>query len=121
MSEKKLPLIFEVAGVPVQVRQGPFSLVAYVGVPLDHPLTQKPYGDIPLDCHGGITYAAQGRKGFLPEDFYWLGWDCGHSGDYSKYNEEGRLWTVEMVEAEARGAAKQLVFLMKEAADGNLV
>lgn len=108
---KTLPLSFEHEGVPCQVRQGGVSFCGYVGVPLDSPLAGKSYDDMPLECHGGLTFAEPGRKGYLPEEFFWYGWDYGHHGDYSEYNPEGRLWTLEMVEAEVREVAEQLAKL----------
>ena len=54
----------------------------YVQVPAKHPFTGKNYTDIPVECHGGLTFKGQLSK---PDDgtFYgtWIGFDCAHSGD----------------------------------------
>lgn len=76
----------------------------YVGVPPEHPFHGKDYGEhdddwnytIDVEVHGGLTYAslcqetddesqgichvaAPGR----PENIWWFGFDCAHSGDLS--------------------------------------
>lgn len=59
------------------------GLCAYVGVPADHPLAGFAYDDIPLEVHGGLTFANKW------EDFpgWWFyGWDYSHSGDRSFHN-----------------------------------
>jgi hypothetical protein len=50
-------------------------LCGYVSIPLNHPFYKKPYEDIPVDCHGGLTFG-EGKKD------YWIGFDCAHSFDY---------------------------------------
>ena len=51
-------------------------LCGYVLLPKGH----KYYGEIeyniPIEVHGGLTFA--GEKG----KYYWIGFDCAHSGDY---------------------------------------
>lgn len=69
-------------GVRCLIIRGPNSLCAYVGVPIDHPLAGKDYDDVPLDCHGGLTFAGQGAGQPWPKGWYWYGWDYAHSGDY---------------------------------------
>lgn len=51
-------------------------LCGYVRIPTDHPYYQKKIDDLDIDCHGGLTYAE------CIDDEYWVGFDCGHSGDY---------------------------------------
>lgn len=53
----------------------------YVRIPPGHPDHGKPYDDINVEVHGGLTYAndepcveADGRG-------YWVGFDCAHAGD----------------------------------------
>lgn len=66
-------------------------LCGYVAVPPGHPLHGNNTRDVDLDAHGGINYS----QGFAMSDFrvdppltdttpfWWLGFDCGHSWDYS--------------------------------------
>ena len=71
-------------GLRFIIMRGPASLCAYVGVPLDHPLAGHSYGDLPMEAHGGLTYADKG-EGKWPEGFFWYGWDYAHYGDYAFY------------------------------------
>jgi hypothetical protein len=47
----------------------------YVGIPQGHPWYEKSYGDIPCECHGGLTFAQ------IKDVTWWIGFDCGHAGD----------------------------------------
>jgi hypothetical protein len=69
------------------------ALCGYVGLPPGHPWHGKDYGadDMSPDVHGGLTFAApcdeDGRICHVPQpgepaDVWWLGFDCGHGGDY---------------------------------------
>ena len=88
-------------GMRFIVLRGPVSLCAYLGVPKDHPLAGFDYDSIPLDCHGGLTYAGDGTS-FLEGGRYWYGWDYAHSGDRCFYDagrpdkdsREERGWVV---------------------------
>ena len=77
-------------GVRFLVMRGPASLCAYVGIPVKHPLAGFDYNDLPnVDAHGGLTFASLGSKeSSWPEEFYWYGWDYGHSRDYNFYNDD---------------------------------
>lgn len=68
----------------------------YVGLPPDHPLYGKDYGDVAFDVHGGLTFSNKCSPGEDesqgvchtpapgdPDHVWWLGFDCGHAGDYS--------------------------------------
>src|SRR5437899_2549525 len=69
-------------------RGGLAAWCGYVAVPPGHPAHGKGYDDIPVEVHGGLTYAepCQGhvchtpRPG-EPEDVWWLGFDCQHFMD----------------------------------------
>ena len=97
-------------GVRFLIMRGPAALCAYVGVPESHPLAGQEYDNLPLDCHGGLTYSRAGAKHW-PAGWYWYGWDYAHSGDYATYYDERPLagfdhsdekkWTPRAVEADA--------------------
>lgn len=36
---------------------------------------------VSLDCHGGLTWAADHQPGHEPDGRWWLGFDCSHAGD----------------------------------------
>ena len=75
------------------------SLCGYVGVPDTHPWHGKDYNDLPdygPDVHGGLTFAApctetDDETSHIchvpdpgePDNVWWFGFDCGHSGDLS--------------------------------------
>lgn len=60
------------------------SLCGYVGVTADHPLFGNDYDDdFPgLRVHGGVTYSDDGDGDYLPSGWWWVGFDCAHSGDW---------------------------------------
>ena len=37
--------------------------------------------DIGCSIHGGLTYGANHAPSFEPDGYWWLGFDCNHSGD----------------------------------------
>lgn len=96
---------FEHAGFTCITRRADRLLhwCGYVGVPPGHPWHGKSWNDdLPVSVHGGITYgekcdgdpvggvchvAADGT----PDDVWWLGFDCAHSGDYSPGIRAGAL------------------------------
>lgn len=48
-------------GIRCQIVRGPCALCAYLGVPLDHPIANKNYEDIPLSVHYGLTFGSAGK------------------------------------------------------------
>ena len=109
-------------GIRFIIMRGPGSLCAYIGIPLEHPLANKNYNDLPIDCHGGLTFARKG-SGHYPEGFFWYGWDYGHcdGDDYSFYDdnfssprlEESKKWLIEDVMEDSWGAKYDFKRLMK--------
>lgn len=60
----------------------------YVGVPKGHPAYEKKYTSLDVDVHGGLTYSDKCAGSIchipvpgMPDDVWWLGFDCGHSDD----------------------------------------
>lgn len=107
-------------GLRFIVLRGPAALCAYVGVPLSHPLAGHSYEDLPIECHGGLTYANSGGgdRSFLPADFFWYGWDYAHCYDKSTYDgvgREGKEWLSQDVDAEAWTPLYQFRKLMRVA------
>lgn len=98
---------WEVGAYRCLVVRGPCSLCAYIGVKPGHPLYQQDYSGLGIDCHGGLTYAAEG--GFDPwaAGYWWFGWDYAHSwdmafNDYLQHDCDPRdhAWTPDEVVAE---------------------
>ncbi len=96
-------------GIRFIIMRGPCSLCAYVGIPLAHPLAGYSYDDLPVDCHGGLTFASEGR-GAWPAGYFWYGWDYAHAGDYSFFDDDyspdsqNKKWTVEEVKEDSWSA-----------------
>ena len=59
---------------------------AYVGIPVNHPFAGWDCEDVGfIDCHGGITYSREGDGDYLPEGYWWYGWDYAHADDFVGY------------------------------------
>lgn len=79
------------AGLPaLMVRVDHGAWCGYVAVPPGHPDHGKHYRDVEdtIDVHGGLTYAdkCSGKVCHVPapgepDDVWWFGFDCVHSGD----------------------------------------
>lgn len=78
--------------VCVAIRQDTGYWCGYIGVDKNHPwfgnreLDEKPE----VRVHGGVTYARAGNQAvpgrnvlYKSQDFWWIGFDCAHSGDIS--------------------------------------
>jgi hypothetical protein len=62
----------------------------YVGVPPTHPYFGSNYDDVPVEVHGGLTYAAACTSPVChipaepgPDALWWFGFDCAHADDLS--------------------------------------
>jgi hypothetical protein len=127
---------FEHAGNPCLLLRNMYegNWCGYVAVSTGHPVFEVGYADVPdgVDCvHGGLTYADHcngpichvPREG-QPDDVWWLGFDCGHGGNYMP-GLDGRVsplsrqwaifsthyWTVDEVKEETMRLAKALAAL----------
>lgn len=80
----------------------------YVALDSTHPYYEVLYDDIPVNCHGGLTFSEHGlidyknKHTFIPESYWVIGWDYHHVGDFSgfyygknDYLEHLRKWTTE--------------------------
>lgn len=119
---------FESHGLPCLLHRGPGGhWCGYVGVAEGHSYFKKGYDDVPVDVHGGLTFAdfcadtkdessgichvpAEGE----PHRVWWLGFDCAHLGDaspayrrYYHYRDESYK-TIKYVRRETVKLAKQL-------------
>lgn len=75
------------------VRNHSGALCGYVGVPRGHPAYGQHYDALELAVHGGLTFADTCQPDAKehgvchvpdpgePDDVFWLGFDCSHSGD----------------------------------------
>lgn len=87
-------------------------LCAYVRIPETHDFYGKEYDDIPIECHGGLTFC-QMTDFELPDisNGYWIGWDYAHVGDWTPLmpNENDKKWTPDEVVLEAKQVIEQLI------------
>lgn len=76
---------FEHAGLKCLILRNPGmkNLCGYVGLPPAHPSYGKGYDDIEAEVHGGLTFGGGGDGERYPSGYWWVGFDCGHSGDLS--------------------------------------
>lgn len=105
-------------GLPcLAVRNQMGSWCGYVAVPPGHPAYKKPYDDVDVNVHGGLTYADHCRDHIChvpapgePDDVWWLGFDCGHSDDLVPSMKEfckSLLW----------GTYKDLKYVVRETSE----
>jgi hypothetical protein len=74
----------ERTGLPCLVLRHPEfgGLCGYVGVHQGHPWFED--GEVEADVHGGLTFSNRmtvKHEPGVPDGFWWLGFDCSHSGD----------------------------------------
>jgi len=108
-------------GINYQIRSLGAYPCAYIGLPPDHPFSGKTANEIHLDCHGGLTYSFIDYKGRvhdigLPKEYYWIGWDYAHLGDYSSYTSNSlcedyynKQWTTKEIKEEVENVIDELV------------
>lgn len=92
---------------------------AYVELPKNHKYYGLNYDEIPIECHGGLTYSdLEGvifpKTNENHRDGFWIGWDYAHLGDcyYSMLmpasSSVGKRWTTEEIFKEVKEVIKQL-------------
>lgn len=113
-------------GFPIlAVRNRMGAWCGYAAMPPGHPWHGKDvFREIDADVHGGLTYGAacQGNvchvpKPGEPDNVWWLGFDCNHSGDIAPQMEElmghgyhehyASYRTLDYVQRECRKLAEQ--------------
>lgn len=94
---------------------------AYIEIPKGHRYYDKVYDEIPLNCHGGLTYANDTGilNGYNHRSGYWIGWDYAHYMDYCYYefisdlfkeeDSDLKRWTTEEILTEVKNVIDQLV------------
>lgn len=93
---------------------------AYVSIPREDVVFGKE--NVPIECHGGITYARSYLLKSTVEKGWVIGWDYGHCFDYSGYNmtfgdsylppQQKKYSTEEMIN-DCKDVINQLVELNK--------
>ena len=92
----------------------------YVKLEQDDQFFGHEYANIPIACHGGLTYSRkvlQLSSTEIDSDGWWIGWDYSHTGDYVPYLEAildkedvNRLkkWSTEELIGECKNVIDQL-------------
>lgn len=69
----------------------------------------KNYFEYSLDVHGGLTYAQFGLHDFVDKDYWVIGWDYNHYGDYSTIGSMmGKKYTTEEIYSHVKEAIREL-------------
>ncbi|MCM1316396.1 MAG: hypothetical protein NC244_13615 [Alistipes senegalensis] len=70
------------------------------------------YDDIPVECHGGLTYSKSYVNGLFTDSGWWIGWDYAHDGDYfgDMHDDTSCLkkWTTAEIIEEVKKVISQL-------------
>ena len=121
----------EATGLPCLIVRGPSgALCGYVGVPSTHPEHGADYDHVGVEVHWGLTFSdscahSAEDTGIChvpgegdPDNVWWFGFDCAHSGDFCPRREStlrhlglGRADVyrdISFVEREVTSLAKQL-------------
>jgi hypothetical protein len=105
-------------GIDYIITTNPFgAFVAYIKLPKDHPWQEfmDDYDSIPLNVHGGVTFAKEVREPNRSFQQFtegsWIGWDYAHLGDYIPLlsNSCGSIWDQESVLVDVKDAIDQLI------------
>lgn len=80
----------------------------YIGVPPEHPWFNEHYDNISVNIHGGLTYSEDHPPLYKLDGYWWLGFDCNHSGDNQiNCNEEFVNAETEYLKIQALAAVNQ--------------
>lgn len=83
-------------------------LCGYVHLTTDNDYYGYEYDDIPVDCHGGLTYASEHENEWV------IGFDCAHYGDLQPFHNYGILGNygiyrdMEFVQKQCESICEQL-------------
>lgn len=95
----------------------------YVEIPSESRFFNVDYDNIPVDCHGGLTYG----RGYLTrvaeetENRYFIGWDYAHYGDYAPWELSGDIHYTDEIVRECKNVISQLIELEKAYARGGIL
>lgn len=93
---------------------------AYIGLQESHPYCNVDFDNIPINCHGGLTYGCSTHTKIkeLCDNGYFIGWDYAHFKDcifgYSDTFDFVKKWTTEEIINECFNVIEQLEELKKK-------
>lgn len=78
---------FEYRGYPCKVKLMDLGhRCGYVGIAPGKQFYNIDYDDIPVGCHGGLTYGSLEDRLADHRTTFWIGFDCAHLGDGVDYD-----------------------------------
>lgn len=81
------------------------TFCGYVGFDKESGFYEVDYDELQsVVVHGGLTFSDR----FDNSDLWWVGYDCAHCGDYSKFNTCGKIRDVDYCTKQCENLAKQL-------------
>lgn len=95
----------------------------YVALPKIHPYYGLDYERCEIQCHGGLSFSEWGFANIISEEYWVLGWDYCHAGDYVGYASVApsitspsilgpfKKWTTEELVRDCINVIEQLVFI----------
>lgn len=85
-------------------------LCTYVKLSQEHKYYGVKYDDIPITCHGGLTYSESYLAVIYDASGWWIGWDYAHGCDYVGCNHKvkRKKWTTIEIIEEIKLVIKQL-------------
>lgn len=84
-----------------------FHPCAYVKLTEGHKYYGADFDDIPINCHGGLTYSYCYVNSLFTDGGWWIGWDYAHCTDQIG-KTEGKKWTTSEIIAEVKQVIEQL-------------
>lgn len=94
----KQEIRFEYKGFPCVVLFMPMGYrCGYVGLPKENKYYGKKYDNIPVECHGGLTYSEHRLFGQDDKDTWWIGFDCGHYCDGIDKDTFNKIYEKELL------------------------
>ena len=80
----------------------------YVKLNPDEKYYGKAKDEIPLLCHGGVSFAMVVENDDRFENGFWIGWDYAHYGDAWGTAIHGRMYTTQMLIADVKETIDEL-------------
>lgn len=89
---------------------------AYIELTKENKYYGKDYNDIPVKCHGGLTYSSErgiifSKNNENHRNGFWIGWDYAHLDDYMTWIGGcfgTKKWTTKEILKDVKGVIHQL-------------
>lgn len=88
----------------------------YVGVLKGNTIYGQCYDEIPINCHGGLTYSSSELQGQTDKDIWWIGFDTAHYGDGKDFETAKEIYKYDMQALEEIKTYERLDRIMSDGA-----